>query len=138
MRISDWSSDVCSSDLDLHAMRDLEGDEILHDLRKLGRRIAAKRRAEFHGLLRGRGAEQADGRENIYLTGKPGINIRFGNAQSVGDGFERRRIEPVFVKEPERFGKYFPPLSFLAHPPVGALASCAAGLRSEVRRVGEE
>src|SRR3546814_5497767 len=98
MRISDWSSDVCSSDLsgeadiiemeiarllpfvedaaqhlvkrhpglvdfpalvrrqvmgvaeeerDLHAMRDLEGDEILHDLRKLGRRIAAKRRAEF-------------------------------------------------------------------------------------------
>src|SRR3546814_14631446 len=76
MRISDWSSDVCSSDLDLHAMRDLEGDEILHDLRKLGRRIAAKRRAEFHGLLRGRGAEQADGRENIHLTGKPGINIR--------------------------------------------------------------
>src|SRR3546814_15633589 len=122
MRISDWSSDVCSSDLDLHAMRDLEGDEILHDLRKLGRRIAAKRRAEFHGLLRGRGAEQADGRENIHLTGKPGINIGFGNAQSVGDGFERRRIEPVFVKQPDRFGQYFPPLYFIDLRLDGALS----------------
>src|SRR3546814_20261637 len=43
---------VAEEERDLHAMRDLEGDEILHDLRKLGRRIAAKRRAEFHGLLR--------------------------------------------------------------------------------------
>src|SRR3546814_10667900 len=113
MRSSDWSSYVCSSDL---------------DLRKLGRRIAANRRAEFHGLLRGRGAEQADGRENIHLTGKPGINIGFGNAQSVGDGFERRRIEPVFVKQPDRFGQYFPPLYFIDLRLDGALASRAAGL----------
>src|SRR3546814_12995991 len=49
MRISDWSSDVCSSDLSQQA-RDA-GDEILVEWDNCGERLARRRRAEPQPML---------------------------------------------------------------------------------------
>src|SRR3546814_3524184 len=51
MRISDWSSDVCSSDLDVEA-RLLEADEIRKDLHPVEQRIDIPMHMPFGRALR--------------------------------------------------------------------------------------
>src|SRR3546814_20093301 len=64
MRISDWSSDVCSSDLGAAGEFDLALLPLF--------RVAAQRIEAFP--IFGRGAEQ--GRIRVELTQEPGIDVR--------------------------------------------------------------
>src|SRR3546814_2568974 len=58
MRISDWSSDVCSSDLEIGLVFGSEGLEIVHQARK-----DEEKRSIEEGRAKTRGKEQPDYRE---------------------------------------------------------------------------
>src|SRR3546814_10885430 len=64
MRISDWSSDVCSSDLHMHV--DVGQAEMMADLmhHHMGDQHV-ERHARFHPFVQQRPAEQVDGRRQV-------------------------------------------------------------------------
>src|SRR3546814_6647595 len=71
MRISDWSSDVCSSDLDVRATIRCKG--ALHGRLAAARPAVAGRLEELHGVLRRNEREDAGVRnEGAVGTARPG------------------------------------------------------------------
>src|SRR3546814_4450232 len=84
MRISDWSSDVCSSDLGIHGtvqhFQDAVGDVLLHIQ-------DPQRRAALAGALEGRGDDVAD---RLLGQGR-GVDDHGVEAAGLGD---QRRVRP--------------------------------------------
>src|SRR3546814_7521551 len=95
MRISDWSSDVCSSDLErqLHVFRDLELGVVLQDFERRhqgGRGDLAfleAREDEGLGVFRGHAEDLVDPGETELPAAVTRLAARSGGAVGIGEPF---------------------------------------------------
>src|SRR3546814_21165012 len=92
MRISDWSSDVCSSDLHMHV--DVGQAEMMADLvhHHMGDQHV-ERHARFHPFVQQRPAEQVDGRSDERRVGKEGVRT----CRSRWSPHQSQKNNPIFL-----------------------------------------
>src|SRR3546814_20901720 len=118
MRISDWSSDVCSSDL-----REARKDDIAGDLAKA--RIGIQRCGLFMGT---RIVPQDAGAQHLVVRVEQGRAVHLAGE---ADALHGRQFLRAFLLQP-------PDRLFRPADPVGCVLSGPAGMSSEERRVGQE
>src|SRR3546814_14944046 len=82
MRISDWSSDVCSSDLHVHRrpQSELDRDAEVRVVRRLSRKFLAAACARFKDDVAAMEAEAAQFEEHIELTSNCSDDRCYGQA----------------------------------------------------------
>src|SRR3546814_5731868 len=95
MRISDWSSDVCSSDLDGGHHRHRRGVNRLYDRYEIGL-FPAFRRTEFGDVRPSRKGERSpdkDGCHDIFIEVDLGNGVHNGASQRVRKAIYRRIVQ---------------------------------------------